>query len=357
MPVKSIRVWATWPESDASTRYRLAQFYPFFLEEGYIITTDYLFPEYFYRIKNRPGLLVAVFKIILMMVFLTGRIFRLPLAAKADINIIHREGFPFFTPVTEWIIRRFSSFLIFDFDDAIYSKPDKWKNWRDYLRNPAQVNRIIAMADTVWAGSGYLARHSEAFNRSVVMVPTIYHAYPIEKPANPVPVIGWIGSWTTLINLDLIGEALTELAKTDQFIFSVIGASNIREFSPEGVHVSYHLWSPQEEQTRLPAFDVGVMPLFDTPWERGKCGFKLIQYMSLGIASVASPVGANLEIIKNNETGLLAGSKDEWINQLRLLIRQPQKRKQLALAGYEFVRDNYSYESNCSRMKGSLEKA
>jgi glycosyltransferase involved in cell wall biosynthesis len=351
-----ILFFVTYPILDASSRYRVYQYIPELNAIGFSCKVNSLFSEYFFKIKNKSGVLNNLTKIIILLFSLIKRLSSLLIIYKYDIIYIHREIFPFFTPLVEHIARKLSKTMIFDFDDAIFLKPKRWSNWRDFLRKPSKVGKICNISDYVIVGNEYLAEYARKYNRTVIILPTVYKS--INESTNFVDkgekklVIGWIGSWTTLINLEIIKNSIAKLAKEFDFNFHIIGSSNIYNYKiDEFERIVYIPWKLESEEEEISKFDIGIMPLFDDEWEKGKCGFKLIQYMSLGIPVLASPVGINKDLVKNGINGYLASSDEEWYNYLKILFTDKILRKQLGNEAKQFIEVNYSYGKNINLLK------
>jgi len=239
--------------------------------------------------------------------------------------------------------------LIYDFDDAIYLPAVSEANERlAFLKSPAKVARICKLATHVMAGNKYLQAWALEQNPHVSVVPSTIdlNLYDYEKfgprarqdKAGP-PVIGWSGSTTTIAHLNTIRGALQKLARIEPFTFRFIGPS---DWSLEGVQVENVRWKSSSEASDLSALDIGLMPLPDEPWTRGKCGMKALQYMALGIPSVASPVGVNKDIIRHGENGFLASSEDEWVQVLAGLLRDKAARHSVGQAGRATVEHEFS---------------
>jgi glycosyltransferase involved in cell wall biosynthesis len=151
--------------------------------------------------------------------------------------------------------------------------------------------------------------------------------------------IGWSGSFSTIQHLDTLREALTNLAGSEQFRLRVIGTP---EYTLDGVDVESMPWRADTEVADLSAIDIGIMPLPDDGWSKGKCGLKALQYMALGIPTICSPVGVNSTIIEDGVNGYLAGSNADWISKLKVLIHDGTLRERIGLAGRETVEQKYS---------------
>jgi glycosyltransferase involved in cell wall biosynthesis len=174
-----------------------------------------------------------------------------------------------------------------------------------------------------------------------------------ERVENEVPIIGWSGSFSTVPYLDSLRGALGRLAQQEQFKLRVIGTS---EYSIEGVNAEALPWRSATEVSDLRPLDIGIMPLPDDEWARGKCGLKALQYMALGIPTVCSPVGVNSKIISHGENGFLATSEDEWITVLTQLLHSASLRRKVGLAGRVAVGKEYSARVQAPQMLEILEK-
>jgi glycosyltransferase involved in cell wall biosynthesis len=246
--------------------------------------------------------------------------------------------------------------LIFDFDDAIfvpYTSPSN--GYLSLLKFPWKTGTICRLASHVMAGNTYLANYARQFNEQVTVVPTTIDTekYSLQLPhATALPVIGWSGSHSTLKYMDILREPLRDLARRTQFRLRVIGARN---YEIEGVDVEVLPWCSETEVADLRPIDIGLMPLPEDRWAKGKCGLKALQYMALGIPSVCSPVGVNCEIIQDGENGFLASAAEEWVDKLELLIRSVEIRQKLGSAGRATVEAGYSARVQAPRVQRIFE--
>jgi glycosyltransferase involved in cell wall biosynthesis len=247
--------------------------------------------------------------------------------------------------------------VVFDFDDAVFV-PYKsiYNGLFSVLKFPGKTRTICRLAAHVMAGNTYLADFARRHNPRVTIVPTTidtekYTFEPVRPAPNP-PVIGWSGSFSTVKHLDTLRDALQLLARRERFRLRVIGTPR---YELEGVDVEALPWRSQSELADLRPIDIGVMPMPDDAWSRGKCGLKALQYMALGIPTVCSPVGVNAEIIRDGENGLLAMTTDQWVEQLSRLLRSGDLRRDLGRAGRETVEVGYSALSQAPRVCHILE--
>lgn len=240
--------------------------------------------------------------------------------------------------------------VIYDFDDAIWLQDvsDANRKFR-WMKNPAKTSRIIEMADLVIAGNNFLASFARGINNNVEIIPTtidteLYEPLDKSKPNKQV-TIGWSGSITTIKHFRTSVPMLRQLKEKygDKVRFVVIGDGNFRDLE---LGIEGQWWNAKTELEDLSSFDIGIMPLPDDQWSWGKCGLKGLQYMALNIPTVMSPVGVNNDIIQHGENGFLAGSDQEWINTLGMLIESPELREKIGKAGRQTVIERYSVEAN-----------
>jgi glycosyltransferase involved in cell wall biosynthesis len=248
--------------------------------------------------------------------------------------------------------------MVFDFDDAVfvaYRSPSN--GYLSYLKFPSKTETIVRLSKHVMAGNAYLADYARHFNSKVTVIPTTIdmnvYRETIEYPERESPVIGWSGSFSTVQHLDTVREVFQELAKRHDFKLRVIGTDR---YSIPGVKTEALRWNAATEVEDLRAMDIGIMPLPDDDWSKGKCGLKALQYMALGIPTVCSPVGVNSEIIQDYENGLIAGSAEEWIDKLSRLIIDRSLRSRLGSSGRTSVETRYSAQVQAPRVADLFEK-
>ena len=269
--------------------------------------------------------------------------------SRYDIVMVQREAMQLGTAAFERAVARSKAKLVFDFDDAIWLPDASAANRRfAWLKRPQKVARIIACSDLVLAGNRYLADYAERFNPNVIILPTTidtdrYVRPPIDRDSSRT-CIGWSGSVTTVKHFELAVPFLRRIRERygDRVHFKVIGDPAYRndELGIQGVR-----WRAETEVADLAEMDIGIMPLPDEPWARGKCGLKGLQYMGIELPTIMSPVGVNGEIIADGENGYLASTEDEWVEKLGRLIESPDLRRRLGAAARQTVVERYSVES------------
>ena len=269
----------------------------------------------------------------------------IPSLRRYDLVFVQREALFIGPAFVERAARASAGSLVYDFDDAIWLNEASAFNRRfNWLKNTAKIPRLIAMANLVIAGNPYLADYAHPHNANVTVVPTTidtdwYLPRPI-RPEGPV-CIGWSGSFSTITHFKTVLPALRRVRAEygDRIRFRVIGDGTYRH---EELGIVGLPWKAETEIEDLQDIDIGLMPLPDDEWARGKCGLKGLQYMALGIPTLMSPVGVNTEIIEARKNGYLPRTEDEWVSTLSLLVENAELRALVGAAGRRRVEESYS---------------
>ncbi len=247
--------------------------------------------------------------------------------------------------------------LVFDFDDAIYLRATSGVNGvAKFLKHPGKVAAICKLARHVTVGNEHLARFASAHCSAVTVIPPTVDTrfyVPRERPPNARPVVGWTGSVTTAPYLRAIAPALRRLRERIDYDLRVIGAT----VEIPGVRSQQLVWSAETEVEDLRPVDVGLMPLPDDEWARGKCGMKAIQYMALGIPAIVSPVGVNATLVAHGIDGFHARSEGDWIDRIEHLLRDAPLRRRMGSEGRRKVEASYSAPLQAARMARVLRQA
>ena len=224
--------------------------------------------------------------------------------------------------------------LVFDFDDAVWLPREGGNPLLRALHRERAVQDILRCAAAVIAGNEFLAEYARRFNRSVTVVPSTIDVarYPHNGDST---IVGWIGSSTTLPYLKPLGAVFAELGVTPRVIAS-------GDPSTLGFRVDFRHWRLETELNELAEIGIGIAPLPDTPWERGKCGVKVLQYMACGIPVVASAVDVQNRIIQHGENGFLVRTEAEWVERLRMLLADAALRARLGAAGRRRVEEKFA---------------
>ncbi|PLX02167.1 MAG: glycosyl transferase family 1, partial [Marinilabiliales bacterium] len=280
-------------------------------------------------------------KLWLLVQFIFIRFKDLSRAGKYDIIFIQREAFFLGTAFFEKRLSKKKAKLIFDFDDSIWlsnvSSANKNLLW---LKNQGKTAKIISYADLVIAGNNYLANYARQFATNVTVIPTTIdtHEYQPkhEKQNQKCICIGWSGSITTIEHFNLAIPFLKKIKEKygNKVCFKVIGDAS---FHNEELDITGQSWNKTTEIGDLQGFDIGIMPLPDSEWAKGKCGLKGLQYMALEIPTLMAPVGVNTEIIEDGVNGFLPSGTDEWVEKLSLLIENDNLRQSIGKNGRDTV--------------------
>jgi glycosyltransferase involved in cell wall biosynthesis len=275
---------------------------------------------------------------------------------RPDVVFVYREAAPL-APAWFERLATWRTPLVFDFDDAIYLADASPANaWTRRLKGRGKVEALCRMSRHVTVGNVVLAQFASRHARAVTVLPStidtdVYRVAP--RAANARPVVGWTGSETTLPHLLAIGPALRRLRRCVDFELRVIGGPA----AVDGLDVCCLPWSAASEVDDLRPLDVGVMPLPDDEWSRGKCGMKALQYMALGTPAVVSPVGANADIVQDGVNGFHARTEDEWVDRLAKLLSDAKLRVRLGTAARATVERAYSAEVHVPRLAQVLKQA
>jgi len=274
----------------------------------------------------------------------------------ADVVVVLRK---LFSRCETRLLRGWSRCLIFDFDDAIMYRDSSRAERRSHRREK-RFGCTGRCADLVIAGNGYLGELAGRAGGKVTVVPTCVDDEALYagsgRGTGGRVVIGWIGSRSTVMYLEALRPVFEELHR--RYGSSVVLKVVCDVFpGPMGVEVIEKRWSLAEEADDLRSFDVGVMPLPDDMWTRGKCGLKLLQYMGAAVPAVASPVGVACEMIHDGENGFLARTHDEWIRVLSRLIEDAELRRRVGEAGRRSLRGRYTVSAWADRYVDLIEGA
>ncbi len=305
----------------ASYRYRVEQFMPFWKEYGIQVDLVSLSGKG-YPDKLKLALSAARYDYVWLQKKVLSPIF---------INIIASR-----------------SRLIYDFDDAIYSTGSHTSGYVNpshagSRQTVSRLHHVLKKSFLVFAGSPELVAYSRQFNASdVQLVPTalempVWNPY-LRNPVDPVTV-GWIGITSNMPYLELVDEAVKQVqVRHPDVVFSLMSGE------PEaGLKARWEFvpWSRETEQTWLQSIDIGIMPLTDEEWSRGKCAFKLLQYMSYAKPVIASPVGANIDAVIQAKSGYLAATSAEWYEAIESLITKPELRQRMGEEGLKLFQEQY----------------
>jgi glycosyltransferase involved in cell wall biosynthesis len=324
-----------------SQRYRFEQYIGFLEKNNFRCKLSYLISEKddkaFYTEGN------TFWKFWILIKAILHRIKDMFNYNKYDIIFVQREAIMIGSSFFEKRIKRSKAKYIFDFDDSIWLMDTSEGNKKyEWLKNPEKTVRNIRYADMVFAGNTYLASYARSCNSHVKIIPTTidtnFHK-PLSKQNDKI-IIGWIGSHTTIKHFEYALEFLTIIKnKYPKVEIRVVGDA---DYINEKLNIKGVAWSSATEVEMINSFSMGIMPLPNDEWAKGKCGLKGLSYMACEVPTIMSPVGVNTEIIQNSKNGFLASTTDEWITALSNLIEDATLREKIGKAGRQTILEKYS---------------
>jgi glycosyltransferase involved in cell wall biosynthesis len=338
-PVLNVLILTRYGLKGASSRMRFYQYLPWLEQSGIKYTVSELISDELLEGLYNNGK-YSKFKLMLAYI---ARVRILLLCNKFDLVWIEKEALPWFPAWIENYLLRNAKCRMLDFDDAVFHNYDLHRSKLARFCFGHRIDNLMAKTDIVVGGNSYLAVRAKHANVTrIEQLPTVidlnrYDLKFYELQAQ-VPIIVWIGSPSTLHYLDITKNALSALAKKTPFILRIIGGGFIEI---PGVNVQILPWTAETESDAVRGADIGIMPLYNTPWEQGKCAYKLIQYMACGLPTIASPVGANKEVILHGETGFLASTDEDWLDAATKLLADFGLRYRLGMAGRSRVEEYY----------------
>ncbi|MCB0134485.1 MAG: glycosyltransferase family 4 protein [Caldilineaceae bacterium] len=269
------------------------------------------------------------------------------MAKAADVIWLEKEALPWVPWMVERLFWPENTPVVTDYDDAIFHRYDCNRHGVVRTLLGRKIDRIMRASSVVVAGNSYLAKRARSAGATQIeIVPTVvdvahYRSAACHRSDDKLR-IGWIGTPETWASF-ATGFAgwIATTARSETALFRVVGGEpaprrdGVYEFLP---------WSEATEISLIKGMDIGLMPLPDTPWTRGKCGYKLIQYMACGLPVIASPVGVNTEIVKHGVNGFLASTEAEWTEALRTLLSDAALRARMGEAGRRKVERDYSLQ-------------
>jgi glycosyltransferase involved in cell wall biosynthesis len=363
---RGILALAAYPERSAATRFRLTQMLPYLRARGWNVRfepfVDDDFQSGFYaagsRLKKASHLALRSI----------DRLATAVTAKDIDVVFIQREASMIGPAYTEFILHAVKGLpIIFDFDDAIwhYDLPRSTHPLAArLLKRPAKCWYTMGHAELVLAGSTYLAERAKEVSSRVEVVPTVVSAAawtPLlgrlegAPHSQGAPRIGWIGSHSTAHQLKLVEPALRQLrADGHDFEVHVVGAGD--DFTLDSVEIRSRPWRLDEELREFQEIDIGLAPMHSEPVYEGKCGFKQVQYMAVGVPFVSSWVGGARDFVRDGENGLVAHTAEDWYRQLKALLHSAELRNKLAQNGRRLIETQYCIERQGPRVAQCIEE-
>ena len=303
--------------------------------------------------------------------FVLRRAAQVPFGGRYDAVFVQREAAILGPALFETALTRLWRVpMIFDIDDAVWSFDSAGSRHpviARMLKSPEKTNELLTQSTEVIAASDYLATYAKQYTSRVTTLPTVVSCdkwLPLACRSDgdfaddgELPTIGWIGTHSTATHLDLVVPALRALAHSgERFQVRLVGASRTLDVG-EGIKVSSVEWQAATELHEFQNIDIGIAPLADNAWTRGKGGFKQIQFMTVGVPLVSSPVGGAREFLRHDENALLARTTAEWTEGLSRLLRDRALRARLSRAGRALTTQKLSIEAQATTLVNVVERA
>jgi glycosyltransferase involved in cell wall biosynthesis len=340
----TIRFMTKYGLQGASVRHRFHQYFRYLEEEGIFCRLSPLFKDHYLKKLLKTGSR-SPFSIVQAFLKRLSSVFKAS-SENTNLMVIYTELFPYFPPLMEWLVKLKGIRFVLDYDDAIFHQYDQNKSKFVKLFLGKKIDRIMRSAEIVISGNQYIADYAlNAGAKRVEIIPTVIDLdhYPMKSDQkDEIFTIVWIGSPYTTQYLKAIEPALEKACKEGKAKVRLIGAGPI---DLPNIPFETFPWTEETEVSLIQECHVGIMPLTDSPWEHGKCGFKLIQYMGCSLPVIASPVGVNSEIVDEGVNGYLATSNEEWTEKFALLQNDPAILTTLGASGRNKVEQKYSLQA------------
>ncbi|MCB1687607.1 MAG: glycosyltransferase family 4 protein [Halioglobus sp.] len=347
-----------YPYEGASSRYRVYQYLPHLQALGvHCDQQSFMDSRMYSRYFSHGG---SVWKAWLMFRAIIRRIGVLLRFRDYDIIYMQRELFPVAPPLFERYMKRRGAVMFFDYDDALFiNKPSRFNPVATFLRSPDKIFELFGLVDRVVAGNDWLrdtaARHGAHAVTLEVAEDTDRIAMHAQHTNDKPLTIGWLGSTSTVKYLRIIAPVLERIAADyPEVRFELMGGG---DFCIEGVPFKASAWSLEEELAALARFDIGLMPLPDEDWARGKSGGKARTYMAAGVVPVCSAIGYNLQLVDHGRTGYLCRDAEEWYTAITTLLGDPQLRQSIAVQARAEVVSRFSPSGQALRMRALFDDA
>lgn len=330
------------PNISPSMRYRIQQYLPLLAESNIDIVFAPFASHHLQSVLYRYGFTAK--KVLYIIESIVRWIPKL--LQHADIILVQRGASLIGPPIVERLLAQYKP-MVFDFDDAIFlHTPSKYSGmWANIVRPKRKAEYLMRYSDSVMAGNEYLASYARLYNSQVFVVPTALDTQkytPSTKSTQALLTIGWIGTPATTSFIEPIIPALTTLADILPFRFLTVGAD--KPLTIPNIECEHRSWSDQKEIADFQDIDIGLYPIPENEWSKGKCGLKAIQYGSVAIPTVCTPFGVNRQIVMHEVTGLYARTNNEWIQAISTLILDSKMRNTMGIKARQFIQDHYDID-------------
>ena len=332
------------PIESPGPRFRIYQYLPYFKEAGieYTVSPFLNSDEYIALYNNYSASLYKKSKALIRGSL--RQLSKMLYVKSYDAVIVYREAMLWGKPWIEKYITKLGIPIIHDFDDAIWLPVKSQINMpmfiKRFLKSEKKFDEIMKLSNRIVVCNNYLAQHANLLNKNTTIIPIVIntdHFKPVEKNKNTDKiVIGWVGSGSTVKYLKLLDNIWRKLPPNCEL--RIVGG----QYFPDGIKVTNIKWTLAAELSEFSMLDIGITPMLDDDWAKGKGGGKTLQYMAMSIPTIGSAVGINTEIIQDGVNGFLAKDEKEWIEKLTLLIENPELRQRLGRAGRKTVEERYS---------------
>ena len=332
-------------------RFRWEQWESILRKKNIFLRKIYFSDNFFIKLKNNKNILIIIYFIYLYFKFFLIVLFN----CNYSKFIIFRNCTIAGPPIIEFFLKLIGKKIVFDFDDAIHCGSENSNNWffSNFIRCDWKIKLIIKISNLVIVGNKELKKYASKHNNNVQVIPTTIdvNKYKLKDKKNKKQVVvGWSGSASTSKYIEKFLPTLINIQKKSKFKILIIGS----KLNLNSSNIKCVAWSSRNEIKYLKKIDIGLMPLPNNIWTRGKCGLKILQYLSIGIPSIVSNVGANSEIIKNQKNGYLINNNKEWKIYLRKLIYNQSLISKMGVNGRNTVCKYFSNISVANLLSSSL---
>lgn len=355
---------ASYPNEAAATRFRLTQFVEPLAKLGIEVTVSPFLDSRSFKGFYSSGA-GTLRKAAMMLPSIFKRIREIFTVRRYDLIFVQREAMLFGPAIFERLFKAIAGRpLVLDLDDATYVSyvSPSFGRLGSFFKAFGKTDKLIEQADLVICGNRFIAEYVASKGAETVVVPTVAGLnafFPVEKQ-NDIPVVGWIGTHSTLPFLRSIFPVLERLAAKHKFVLKIVGGES-SDLAIQGVTIINEKWSLEREIADFQSLDIGLYPMSVTAsaneeWIKGKSGFKAIQYLAVGVPFVMTPIGVCAEIGEPDVTHFNAGTDSEWYEALDKLLSSTELRKKMGQFGRKYSEDHYSVETHAETLAMSLRR-